>query len=78
MFVGLKGSSEELQLPKYNTWKFFKDGTVDKIFQDYYAGEGPVPDIPMVFIGFPSSKVGTPRVPLRCFCRAPPVNELLH
>jgi hypothetical protein len=57
MFVGLDGDSSELNLPKYNTWWFMRDAPINKLVDDYYSHPGPVPEVPFMFVGFPSAKV---------------------
>ncbi len=53
MYIGLKGSSEELGLPKTNFWIYPSadhDGNVNKFLQDTDS------TFPVVYISFPSSK----------------------
>jgi hypothetical protein len=57
MFVGLDGDASELNLPKYNTWWFMRDASINKLVDDYYSHPGPVPEVPFMFVGFPSAKV---------------------
>lgn len=57
VFIGIDGDSAELDLPTYNTWWFLKNGSINKMSEDYDNEPGPVPNIPFLFIGFPSAKV---------------------
>jgi all-trans-retinol 13,14-reductase len=54
LYIGLKGSPEELQLPKTNYWIYPADGDhdscVDRYLQDINA------PFPVVYISFPSAK----------------------
>jgi all-trans-retinol 13,14-reductase len=54
LYVGLKGSPEELQLPKANYWIYPEAGTHDEIVARYL--EDQEQDFPVVYVSFPSAK----------------------
>ena len=58
VFVGLKGSKEELGLKATNTW-VFTGNDLDQAFKDFVnteSDEAGYKDIPLLFISFPSTK----------------------
>ncbi|XP_064613670.1 all-trans-retinol 13,14-reductase-like [Liolophura sinensis] len=58
MFIGLRGSPEELKLPKFNTWAFTQND-FDNSVEEYLAlsgEEAAKAEVPLLFISFPSSK----------------------
>lgn len=54
LYVGLKGTPEELKLPKANYWVYPKDGNHDDIVARYI--EDINQPFPVVYISFPSAK----------------------
>lgn len=61
LFVGLKGTKEELGLKAQNMWAF-TDTDLTQAFYEYYnhtAQEACESDVPLLFISFPSAKDST-------------------
>ena len=54
LYIGLKGSSKELKLPKSNLWIYPDKGDHDKCVNDYLDNFNA--PFPLVYISFPSSK----------------------
>ncbi len=54
LYIGLKGSPQELQLPKTNYWIYPKDGDHDTCVDNYLKDINA--PLPVVYISFPSAK----------------------
>jgi all-trans-retinol 13,14-reductase len=54
LYIGIKESSEQLNLPKTNFWIFPDEYDHDKNFADHENGNSK--DLPVVYISFPSAK----------------------
>jgi phytoene dehydrogenase-like protein len=54
LYLGLKGTARELDIPKSNFWIFPKKFDHDKNMNDYTKGE--TNDLPVVYISFPAAK----------------------
>ena len=54
LYIGLKGSPEELNLPKTNHWVYPKNGDHDTCVERYL--ENTEEEFPVVYISFPSAK----------------------
>ena len=54
LYLGLKGTPEELGLPKTNYWLYPENGDHDACVERYL--ENPEEDFPVVYISFPASK----------------------
>ena len=54
LYIGLKGSPEELNLPKANYWIYPEDGTHDEIIERYTKNIEE--EFPVVYISFPAAK----------------------
>ncbi|MBL30413.1 MAG: FAD-dependent oxidoreductase [Flavobacteriaceae bacterium] len=54
LYIGLKGSPEDLKLPKHNLWIYPEKGSHDDCVKEYLNDINA--DFPLVYISFPSSK----------------------
>ncbi len=54
LYIGLKGSPEELQIPKANYWIYPEEGEHDEIVDRYVADTSQ--PFPVVYISFPAAK----------------------
>ncbi len=54
LYIGLKGSPDDLKLPKNNLWIYPEEGDHDKCVTDYLNNKDA--QFPVVYISFPSSK----------------------
>jgi len=54
LYIGLKGTPEELNLPKANYWIYPEKGSHDEIVEAYLKDQNK--PFPLVYISFPSSK----------------------
>ncbi len=54
LYIGLKGSPEELKLPKANYWVYPENCNHDKVFETYVKDYNN--EFPVVYISFPSAK----------------------
>ena len=54
LYLGLKGTPEDLNLPKTNYWLYPENGTHDACVDRYL--KNPEEDFPVVYISFPASK----------------------
>jgi len=54
LYIGLKGSPEELKLPKTNLWVYPKEGDHDSCVDNYMNNDNA--PLPVVYISFPSAK----------------------
>lgn len=54
LYIGLKGSPEELQLPKANYWIFPEQGSHDDIVDRFVANTDE--EFPVVYVSFPAAK----------------------
>ncbi|XP_071497247.1 all-trans-retinol 13,14-reductase-like [Diadema antillarum] len=61
LFVGLKGTAEELELPKRQYWVFTNNDLngITKTYASLSAAEAMTAKIPLLFISFPSAKDST-------------------